>query len=366
MSEVYFISRNETENGSMMARLNKLIKKIKFNEILKENDLVAIKTHFGEPGLTTFLRPVFVKPFSDEIIKCKALPFLTDSSTLYKGPRSNGIQHIETALKHGFSYTVTGAPIVIADGINGENHIEVEIDGEYFKKVKIAGETHRANAMLVLSHFKGHEMFGFGGAVKNIGMGLASKEGKLQLHSTSKPFIKQKACRKCGICISWCPVDAINMNETGAVIDENKCIGCGQCISVCSCKAVKLRWDIEFSEGQKKTVEYALGTVKEKAGKIWFFNFLLDITPDCDCFSHSDLPVTADIGILASTDPVSVDQASYDMVNNASVLPGSKAEGALPGDDKFNKVHSETNPEIMFNHAEKVGLGERKYNLINI
>lgn len=365
MSEVYFISRSATLNSSIMDRLRKLIKK-NIPGMLRKNDMVAIKTHFGELGLTTFLRPVFVKPFSDEIRRCKAYPFLTDANTIYQGSRSNGVQHLETALKNGFNYITTGAPVIIADGLNGENYVEVEINGEYFKKVSIAGEAHRASAMIVLSHFKGHEMFGIGGALKNIGMGLASKRGKLTLHSTTKPFVKEKTCKKCRVCMSWCPADAIIMAEGSSAIIEDKCTGCGQCIMACPNHAIRLRWDIDFSEGQKKTAEYALGVFKQKKDKIWFFNFLFDITPECDCYSFSDSPVAPDIGILASKDPVAIDQASYDLVNTAPSIPGSKAQGAKPGEDKFRKAYPEADPEPMFKHAQKIGLGERKYKLIEV
>jgi uncharacterized Fe-S center protein len=366
MSDVYFASRRASFNNSMMDRLVKLIEMMKFSDTLSENDMVAIKTHFGEPGLTTFLRPIFVKPFSEEIRKCKALPFLTDANTIYKGTRSNAIEHLEAALRNGFNYITTGVPVIIADGLNGEDYVEVEIGGEYFEKVKIAGEAHRASAMVVLSHFKGHEMFGFGGALKNIGMGLANKAGKLSLHSTASPYVKKKDCVKCGICISWCPADAIQMTEESSVILDDKCIGCGQCIMVCPKNAVNLKWDMKFSEGQKKTAEYALGVTKPKKNKMWFFNFLMDITPECDCYGYSDASLTPDIGILASKDPVAIDQASYDLVKNAPTIEDSKAKGAKTGDDKFKKGHPETNPDPMFEHAEKIGLGERKYKLIEI
>lgn len=366
MSKVFFTSRRSSFNNSIIKRLKGLIKEMRFADTLKENDMVAIKTHFGELGVTTFLRPIFVKPFSDEIKSSGANPFLTDANTIYKGTRSDGVQHLETALKNGFSYTATGAPIIIADGINGQDYVDVAVDGEYFKEVKIAGQAHRASAMVVLSHFKGHEMFGFGGALKNIGMGLASKEGKLTLHSTVKPFIKKKSCNRCGICISWCPVEAIILQEESAFIISEKCTGCGQCIMACPKHSITLKWDMEFDQAQKKTAEYALGVVKSKKDSIWYFNFLLDITPECDCYNFSDSPVVADIGIMASRDPVSIDQASYDMVSNMPSLKDSKAQDALPGEDKFRKAYPEADPEPMLEHAQKLGLGERKYELIEL
>ncbi|MFW6134929.1 MAG: DUF362 domain-containing protein, partial [Elusimicrobiota bacterium] len=366
MSEVYFISRRAQPNNSFIDKIKKLIKKTDLKKNINKNDTVGIKLHFGEPGLTTFLRPVFLKPFTEEVKKSQGLPFLTDANTIYRGPRSDGVRHLETALKNGFSYTVTGAPIIIADGINSRNYAEVEIGKKYFDKVKIAGEAHRAKGLIVISHFKGHEMFGFGGAIKNIGMGLACKQGKLSLHSTAEPKVKKKKCTKCGTCQTWCPAGAIEIQQESAVIIPEKCIGCGQCIMACPYKAISLRWDVGFTEGQEKTAEYALGVVKPKRDKLWFFNFLMDITPECDCYGYSDSSLVPDIGVLASTDPVSIDQASYDMVVKASSMPDSKASGTKPGEDKFTKGHPKTQPEAILKYSEKIGLGQRKYNLKQI
>ncbi len=365
MSDVYFVSMKAGFNNSVIDNVGTLIKKMNFKKTIKENDTVAIKLHFGEMGNTAFLRPIYVKPFSDEIRNvCKAKPFITDTNTIYRGTRSDGITHLETALKNGFSYITTGAVTVIADGLNSEDYVDVEVNCPYFKKVKIAGQVHRAKALVVLTHFKGHELFGFGGAVKNIGMGLANKEGKLLLHSTTKPYVKKKGCVKCGVCMDWCPAVAIKMMENRAAIVVEKCTGCGQCIMSCPSNAITLKWNMDFSEGQEKTVEYAYGVVKEKKEKIWFFNFLMDITPECDCYGYSDLAIVPNIGIMASTDPVSIDQASYDMVKNARAISGSKADGSIEGEDKFKKCHPNVSPEAMFRYAEKIGLGERKYNLL--
>ncbi|MBN2406610.1 MAG: DUF362 domain-containing protein [Elusimicrobia bacterium] len=353
-------------NNSMLDRLRKLIKRLNFGKTIRKNELVAIKVHFGEEGLTTFLNPVYVRPFSDEMRRCGAHPFLTDANTIYRGSRSDGVRHINTALKNGFGLTVTGAPVIIADGISSEDYVEVEVNCEYFKKVMIAGEAHRAGAMIVLSHFKGHEMFGFGGAVKNIGMGLAVKRGKLQLHSTTKPIIKKNACTRCGLCMQWCPAGAIYMDEESSVIDQEKCLGCGKCIMACPSSAVRLNWDMDYSECQKKTAEFALGVLNPKRGRIWFFNFLMNITPECDCYGFSDSPIAPDIGILASEDPVAADQASYDLVCKSASLPDSKASGAASGQDKFRAAYPQTDPDIMFGYAEKIGLGSRSYNIIEI
>jgi uncharacterized Fe-S center protein len=366
MSKVYFASRRAEYADSVMDKVNNLIDRVNIKDGIDDNDSAAIKLHFGEPGLTTYLRPVLVKPFADKIKAAGGRPFLTDANTIYHGPRSDGVSHLETAVKNGFSYTVTGAPVIIADGINGEDYIEVDVPGKFYDKVKIAGQAHRAKAMVVLSHFKGHEMFGFGGALKNIGMGLAAKEGKLSLHSNIKPKIKKGNCTKCGSCIRYCPAGSIKMTEGGAQIDSAICTGCGQCLMVCSYHAVKIKWDMDFSEAQKRTAEYAYGVHNPKKGKIWYFNFLLDITPECDCYPYSDSPLVADIGILASVDPVSIDRASYELVKAAPSLNNSKAEGLKEGEDKFKGGHPQTNPEPIFKHARDIGLGEDDYYLIEI
>ena len=366
MSDVYFISRDTGPGRSLIDKVNRLIKKIGFSKHLLKNDLVAIKVHFGALGLTTYLRPIFIRPFADEVKGAGAYAFVTDANTIYKGSRTNGPQHLETAIKNGFSYSSVGAPLIIADGINSEDYVEAETDGEIVDKAFVAGETQRASAMIVISHFKGHEMFGFGGAVKNIGMGLASKRGKLLLHSTTKPFIKEKACRKCGNCVHWCPADAVDIETDHMVINNDRCIGCGQCIMVCPYNAAKIQWDIDFTEGQKKTAEYAMAVLKPKREKIWFFNFLVDITPDCDCFPFSDTPIVNDIGILASVDPIAIDQASYDMVTDAYSVSAGRAAGAGRGEDKFAEVHQGISPEPMLSHGEKIGLGSRDYRIINI
>jgi uncharacterized Fe-S center protein len=366
MSEVFFVPRKSDLSNSLMDGLIRLIGKMRFGETLKKNDFVAIKTHFGERGLTTFLRPIFMRPFSDEIRRCGARPFLTDANTIYQGSRSDGVQHLETALMNGFGYTVTGAPVVIADGLSGEDYVDVRIDADYFDTVSIAGEACRANAMIVLTHFKGHEMFGFGGALKNIGMGLAAKKGKLTLHSTAKPYVKKKSCTGCGICFQWCRVQAIEAGPESSVIVREKCTGCGQCIMSCPSHAITLKWDMSFSEGQKKTAEYALGAVKNKTGSTWYFNFILDVTPECDCYSYSDSSIAPDIGIMASRDPVSIDQASYDLVNESDPLPSGKAAGVGKGQDKFRAGHPEADGRHLLEHAEKIGLGERKYELVRL
>ncbi len=366
MSDVYFASRRSGPGSSLIDKTRKLIKKINFASELKEKDTVAIKLHFGEPELTTNLRPAFVRPFVEEIKKAKAHPFLTDASTIYAGPRSEGVTHACVAEKNGFTLYSTGAPVVIADGIDGNNYVEVQVNTPHYDKVKVAGEAHRAKVMVVLSHFKGHEIFGFGGAVKNIAMGLASKQGKLSLHSTVTPFIKQKLCTACGRCVRWCAPGAIEIRGKTAVITGSKCTGCGHCIMVCPEKAAKIKWDIDFSEAQEKLAEYAWGIVEPKKGKIWYFNFLLDITPECDCYTFSDSALVHDIGILASRDPVSIDSASYDLVKKAAPNPDSKASKAGPGKDKFAEGYPDTNPEPMFKMAEKIGLGQRRYKLIEI
>ncbi len=366
MSRVFFAPRRADFKNPVLGRYSQLIEEMRLEEGIGVNDTVAVKVHFGEEGVTSFLRPIFLRPLTDRIRSCGGLPFLTDSNTLYRGERSDGVRHLETALRHGFGYEATGAPAVIADGMDGGDRVEVEVDGEYFSRVYIAGEARRAKAIVVLSHFKGHMSFGFGGALKNIGMGLASKMGKLEIHSGSSPRIKKKNCIGCGVCAGWCPSDAIKIKDGTAFIEREKCSGCGQCVMVCPQEAISVRWGKDNAALQRRTAEYAAGVMKNREGRIWFMNFLMDVTPECDCFSFTDSPVVPEIGILGSNDPVALDQACWDLVSSAPALPGSAAEGAPPGAEKFSICHPGADPGVLLSYASELGLGERQYSLVEI
>jgi hypothetical protein len=281
-----------------------------------------------------------------------------------------------TAYENGFVFSVVDAPIVIADGLRGNNGIKVRIDKPIFEVVSVAHAIAMADVLISIAHFTGHELCGFGATLKNLGMGCASREGKLSQHSNISPRIKAKTCTGCGLCLAWCPVGAISMTSPGAeatqkrevaVIDSEKCIGCGECIHVCPPGAIHIQWNETIPLFQKKMVEYAYGAVQQKKGKTVCLNFLTQMTPDCDCHDYSDAPIVNDIGILASEDPVAIDQASADLVNQA---PGNRSSKLTknwePGEDKFRALFPEADWNVQLAYGEEIGLGTRQYELIKV
>lgn len=367
MSDVLFINKREHYNYNIFDKIRKLLKKIKLSNIVKKDDIVAVKVHFGEEGNTGFLSPLYAACVVQELKKIGAKPFLTDASTLYKGSRGDAVSHLTTAIRHGFDYSVVGAPIIIADGIKGNNFVEVFIDGAICKTVEVASEFYFADAAVCLSHVKGHELAGFGGALKNVGMGLASKAGKLKMHSDVKPFIKKKRCILCKKCFSECAVNAITEEDSKANISQDICVGCGSCIITCPLKSILVNWDIMPGKMMKIMIEYVKGILKNKRNKAIFLNFIEKVSPDCDCFGHSDLSIVQDAGILCSLDPVSVDAASVDIVNNSAGLRNTALKDSFePGQDKFLDLHPGAPYNIQIDYADEIEIGQKEYNLITI
>lgn len=365
-SKVYFANLKCDYDHNLLDKISHLYKKADFGNLIKEMDFVAIKLHFGEKGNMTFVQPPFIRRIVEEIKNCGGKPFLTDTNTLYSGERKNAIDHSVIAAKHGFDLFSTNAPIIIADGLRGLDYVKVNIDGKYYKKVNIASGIYHSDAMIVISHFTGHELFGFGGTIKNLGMGCSSPSGKQMMHSDVLPKVKAKFCTACGMCLKWCPVDAITWSDQNkAKIDKRICIGCGECVVVCKYKAIGINWKTDESTAQEKTVEYALGAIKNKRDKCGYFNLLINITPDCDCANFNDLPIVPNIGILASKDPVAIDQASVDMVNNTPGISSSRLKDNIHSKDKFYDV-TEMKSESILSYGEKMGLGSRKYRIIEV
>ena len=343
---------------------------------IREKDLVAIKLHFGEKGNTAYVRPIFLRRVVDRVKQCNGKPFLTDTNTLYTGARSEAVSHLTTAVENGFAESVVNAPILIADGLRGNSAVKVRIDKPIFKTVSIAREIYMTDALITVTHFKGHELSGFGGALKNLGMGCASREGKLSQHSSISPRVDRKACKGCKTCLSWCAQQAISMlslksgveTERGsALIDPKKCIGCGECILSCPSGAIQIQWNESIPTFQKKMVEHAYGAVQKKKGRVLYLNFLTQVSPACDCYGYSDAPIVSDIGILSSEDPVAIDQASVDLVNGEAGNRSSKLQKNWnPGEDKFRAVYPEVDWNIQLAYAEEIGMGTRKYELIKI
>jgi uncharacterized Fe-S center protein len=350
---------------NLLDKTRKLFEKSGFGGRISKGDKVAIKLHFGEGGNTAFLQPQFARVIVEEVKKAGGKPFLIDTNTLYKGTRGNAVDHLETALLNGFSYATVGAPVVIGDGLIGRDYIREKIDGKHFKEVKIASGFYYADAVVNLTHFTAHELFGFGGVIKGLGMGCAAPSGKQEMHSDVLPEVNQERCTSCGKCYEWCPADAIEWGSGDpAFILQKKCIGCGECTVACNYGAIAVNWKTDAAITQEKTTEYAAGAIKNKSGKALYLSYLLNVSPDCDCFGFSEPPFVADVGILASDDPVAIDQAGLDLVNGAQALGGSKLED-LAAEDKLKSITGiDWNP--ILEHAEKIGMGKRSYALEKI
>ena len=346
------------------AKVRALFEAAGFGECIDTDAPVAIKIHFGEKGNNSYVSPVYARQVVDKIREHGGKPFLTDSNTLYRGSRSNAVDHIITALEHGFSYATVAAPLLIADGIRGGNYREVKIGKRHFDRVLVSGDIADVKSLIVLSHFKGHEVAGFGGAIKNLAMGCAPPEGKQEQHS-ARPMVIEGRCKGCGICLNVCPRRATGLVDGKSVIDQDLCIGCFECMTVCPEQAIDVDWETEIPQFTERLVEYAFGAAQGK--KAGYINFLTHITPDCDCVPWSDAPIVPDIGFLASRDPVAIDAASFDLVNKQPGLRESALTVNLrEGEDKFQGLRKRTDGYRQIRYAEEIGLGTGAYRLVEL
>ncbi|VVB71930.1 Ketoisovalerate oxidoreductase subunit VorD [uncultured archaeon] len=366
-SAVYFAGvRARSDRKNKQSKIERLFDAAGFDELIGKGILTAIKLHFGERGNDTFVNPILVRPIADRIRACGGKPFLTDTNTLYGGSRANAVDHLQTAAEHGFGCTVAGAPVIIADGLQSDNYREVQINKKHFKHVKIAGEIASSGSMIVVSHFKAHLPAGFGGAIKNLGMGCAPAAGKAEQHS-AKPIFNAELCQGCGICAESCPRSAITVEKKIRAVHYEVCTGCGKCLRVCPTHTLDFNWFVEVAPFMERLVEYALGAISGKEGRVGFYNILLNITPDCDCVPWSDASLVPDIGILASRDPVAIDKASYDLVNLQMGLANSLLrKNHEPGMDKFLGVWENTLGNIQIEYGDEIGLGSKEYRLVEI
>ncbi len=367
-SQVYFINlRASGKKDNIPTKLRRLYDKADIKKTLTKGDSTAVKIHFGEKGTNAFIHPVFVRQIIDKIKESMVKPFLTDTNTLYTGSRTNSPDHIQTAIENGFAYAVVNAPIIIADGIYSKNSVDVKVNKKHFDSVKIAGDIYNSNSMIVLSHVKGHGMAGFGGAVKNLAMGCATAAGKQIQHSDAKPKIIDEECNGCSICSKHCPVDSIGIQSGKSIIDAERCIGCGECTTVCPKRAIEVQWKTDYNVFLEKMAEYAYGAVKNKADKIAYINFVMNVTPMCDCVPWSDTPIVGDVGILASFDPVAIDQASLDLINQQIGKENTALKKNFqPGEDKFLGVHDHVDGRKILDYGQSIGLGNRQYELIEV
>jgi uncharacterized Fe-S center protein len=355
-SKVYFIKASIKDGEEAISKKAcELFKAGVFANCFKENDFTAVKVHVGEAGNNTYISASCIKGLVDELLKLKIKPFVTDTSTLYVSQRRNAVDHAVLAAKHGFNQEKLGIPFIVADGLLGTSETAVKINGQINKEVFIADDIARCQSLLSVAHYTGHLGACFGATLKTLGMGCASKKGKKKQHA-ALTFSIGDDCVRCGECFKHCPADAITLDKVKAHIDHDKCIGCAECLAVCRFNAVKCNWGQESEVLQKSIAEHALGVLKGKRNRAVFFNFIISVTKDCDCFDTPNMPkIVDDIGIAASTDPVAVDKAALDLVENQA----GRKMAELIRNEKLD-------PRYQIEHAEHIGLGSTDYELVKI
>ncbi len=365
-SKVYFTDMRVKMGNNLLQKLEKLIKEAGIENIDFNKKFAAIKLNFGEPGNMSYIRPNYIKTVADAVRSLGGEPFLTDCNTLYVGRRKQALEHISAAYENGFTPMTTGCHVIIADGLKGTDETIVPIDGELVKEAKIGTAIMDADIFISVNHFKGHEQAGFGGAIKNIGMGSGSRAGKMEMHSDGKPSISERKCVNCKVCSKICAHSAISYEGGKAKIDFDKCVGCGRCIGVCAFNAIKPTYDISIDSFNKKMAEYAWAVVKDKPA--FHINLVMDVSPYCDCHAENDLAIIPNVGMFASFDPVALDKACADMANKQPVMHGSAIDkGSCDcGHDHFAAMHPTTNWLGCLEHAAKIGMGSLEYELIEV
>ena len=365
VSKVYYTNMRTTLTENLLQKLARLVKRAGMMDIDFANKYTAIKIHFGEPGNLAYLRPNYSKVLADLIKEQGGRVFLTDCNTLYVGRRKNALDHLDAAYENGYNPFATGCHVIIADGLKGTDEALVPIDGEYVKEAKIGRALMDADIVISLTHFKGHEAAGFGGALKNIGMGGGSRAGKMEMHSAGKPYVNQKACIGCGSCKKNCAHGAITIADRKASIDTNVCVGCGRCVGACPVDAGTPMNDEANDVLNKKIAEYTWAILKDRPH--FHVSLVVDVSPNCDCHAENDVPIVPNVGMFASFDPVALDMACVDAVNRQPVMAGSfLAEQEQNHHDHFTDTHPDTHWQSCIDHAVKLGLGNKEYELITI
>ena len=370
-AKVFYTNLRTKSGESLLIKLERLIKKAGIANIDFEGKYTAIKIHFGEPGNLAFLRPNYAKVVVDVIKELGGKAFLTDCNTLYVGGRKNALDHMDSAYTNGFSPFSTGCHVIIADGLKGTDEAYVPVEGgEYVKEAKIGRAVMDADIFISLSHFKGHECTGFGGALKNIGMGCGSRAGKMEMHSAGKPHVNQDACIGCKKCEKICAHGAPEFEGGKAFINHDKCVGCGRCIGICPKDAVCAASDESNDILNCKIAEYSKAVIDGRPH--FHISLVIDVSPYCDCHSENDAAIVPDVGFFASFDPVALDTACADAVNRQPVIQNSMLGDACDehghhhGHDHFGAVSPNTNWKSCIEHAKKLGIGTDEYELIEV
>ena len=370
-SAVYFTDFHATPSETLPKKLHRLMKRAGFESIHFEDNFTAIKIHFGELGNLAYLRPQYAKVVADYVKELGGKVFLTDCNTLYVGSRKHALEHMDTAYLNGFSPFQTGCQIIIADGLKGTDEALVPINLPLVKEAKIGQAIMDADIVISLNHFKGHEEAGFGGALKNLGMGSGSRGGKMEQHWEGKPVIDQDLCIGCGSCVRICAQDGPHVVNGKASIDYNNCVGCGRCLAVCPKDAIEPNNANSTATLAMKIAEYAYAVVKDRPS--FHISLICDVSPYCDCHAENDIPIIPDVGMLASFDPVALDQACVDLCNKMPVIADSRLDKHIksfgqddPNHEYFHLNHPDTEWEAGLIHAEEIGLGTRQYELIRI
>lgn len=366
---VYFTDcRTKLGGTSMVDKLKKLCIAAGIRNIQMDGKFVAIKLHFGELGNLAFLRPNYAKAVADLVKEQKGIPFLTDCNTLYPGSRKNALEHMDCANLNGFNTVTTGCQIIIGDGLRGTDDVEVPVkNGILLKTAMIGRAVMDADIVISLAHFKGHELTGFGGAIKNLGMGCGSRAGKMEQHSSGKVSVNEALCRGCRRCARECGSNAISYENGKVRIDPALCKGCGRCIGACAFDAItNEQWDAGDML-DRKMAEYAQAVCQDRPA--FHINIATDISPNCDCHGDNDAPILPNLGFFASFDPVAVDQASVDAAQKAVPIRDSQLGDNLAKPDWQHRHDHflDSNPHVNWEetliHAEKIGLGTRDYEL---
>ena len=369
-STVYFTDFRCPVGTSLTEKLRRLCLVAGIKNIEMDGKFVAIKMHFGELGNLAFLRPNYAKVVADLCKEQGGLPFLTDCNTLYPGSRKNALEHLTCAQLNGFWPMTTGCQVLIADGLRGTDEVEVPVpNGEYCKTAKIGRAIMDADIFISLNHFKGHEATGFGGAIKNIGMGCGSRAGKTEQHSGGKAHIEEALCRGCRKCQKECANGGLVFDEAARKmrVDQDHCVGCGRCLGACNFDAIQFNDSAANTLLNCRMAEYAKAVVDGRPH--FHISLVVDVSPNCDCHGENDVPIAPNVGMFASFDPVALDQACADAVLAQPAMPGSVLfdEGYdCQCADHFTAAHPDTDWRVCLEHAEKLGLGTRNYELIKI